>query len=119
MKELSKVGSYAVAIGDCATWGGIPAVPPNPGESTGLQFLKKGEGCYLGANYVSKGELPVINVPGFKRNTLSIIGNPISFRNFRKIFQMRQMLDDYAYLTKIKKVGKYLCFWELYKRTST
>ena len=35
VKELSKVASYVVAIGDCATWGGIPAVPPNPSESTG------------------------------------------------------------------------------------
>jgi hydrogenase small subunit len=64
VKELSKVASYVVAIGDCATWGGIPAVPPNPSESTGLQFLKKQKGGYLGANYVSKGGLPVINIPG-------------------------------------------------------
>lgn len=64
VKELAAVAGYVVAIGDCATWGGIPAVPPNPSESTGMQFLKKEKGGFLGANYKSKGGLPVINIPG-------------------------------------------------------
>jgi uptake hydrogenase small subunit len=64
IKELSAVAGYVVAIGDCATWGGIPAVPPNPSESTGMQFHKKEKGGFLGANYKSKGGLPVINIPG-------------------------------------------------------
>jgi len=62
--ELSKVTGYFVAIGDCATWGGIPAIPPNPSESTGLQFHKKQKGGFLGEGYTSKGGLPVINIPG-------------------------------------------------------
>ncbi len=64
VRDLSKVASYVVAIGDCATWGGIPAVPPNPSESTGMQFHKDKKGGFLGANFVSKGGLPVINIPG-------------------------------------------------------
>lgn len=64
VKELAAVAGYVVAIGDCATWGGIPAVAPNPSESTGMQFLKKDKGGFLGANYKSKGGLPVINIPG-------------------------------------------------------
>ncbi|WP_375448049.1 hydrogenase [uncultured Fibrella sp.] len=64
VRELSNVVGYVVAIGDCATWGGIPAVAPNPSESTGLQFLKKAKGGFLGPDYVSKGGLPVINIPG-------------------------------------------------------
>ena len=64
IKELSAVTQYTVAIGDCATWGGIPAVPPNPTESIGMQFDRKSKGGFLGANYVSKGGLPVINIPG-------------------------------------------------------
>jgi hydrogenase small subunit len=62
--ELSKVASYVVAIGDCAAWGGIPATTPNPTQSTGLQFLKKQKGGFLGPDYKSKGGLPVINIPG-------------------------------------------------------
>ncbi len=64
VKELSEVASFVVAIGDCATWGGIPAVPPNPSESTGFQFHKTKKGGFLGAGYKSKGGLPVINIPG-------------------------------------------------------
>jgi hydrogenase small subunit len=64
IKELSAVAGFVVAIGDCATWGGIPAVPPNPSESTGVQFHKDKIGGFLGANYKSKGGLPVINIPG-------------------------------------------------------
>ncbi|MCF6312171.1 MAG: hypothetical protein L3J39_06945 [Verrucomicrobiales bacterium] len=64
VKELAAVAGYVVAIGDCATWGGIPAVEPNPSESTGMQFLKTAKGGFLGADFVSKGGLPVINIPG-------------------------------------------------------
>lgn len=64
VRELAAVAGFVVAIGDCATWGGIPAVPPNPSESTGMQFHKAKKGGFLGPNFVSKGGLPVINIPG-------------------------------------------------------
>ncbi len=62
--DLSRIADYVVAIGDCATWGGIMAVPPNPTESTGVQFSKKEKGGFLGPDFVSKGGFPVINIPG-------------------------------------------------------
>ncbi|HEY7646856.1 MAG TPA: hydrogenase, partial [Hyphomicrobiales bacterium] len=61
---LAKVASYTVAIGDCATWGGIPATEPNPTDSMGLQFLKRNRGGFLGEGYRSRAGLPVINIPG-------------------------------------------------------
>tara|TARA_B100000780_G_C21108221_1_gene447640 strand:- start:374 stop:1333 length:960 start_codon:yes stop_codon:yes gene_type:complete len=64
VRELAGVAEFTVAIGDCATWGGIPAVAPNPSESTGMQFLRKDKGGFLGPDYISKGGLPVINIPG-------------------------------------------------------
>lgn len=64
VKDLSKVARFVVAIGDCATWGGIPAMAPNPSESRGLQFLKRAKGGFLGDGFVSKSGLPVINIPG-------------------------------------------------------
>ena len=64
VKELAEAAGFVVAIGDCATWGGIPAVPPNPSESTGLQFHKKNAGGFLGSAFRSKAGLPVINIPG-------------------------------------------------------
>ena len=64
LRELANTAHYVVAVGDCATWGGIPATAPNPSESQGLQFLKKARGGALGLDFRSKGGLPVINIPG-------------------------------------------------------
>ena len=62
--DLANAANYVVAVGDCAAWGGIPAVPPNPTESTGLQFHKDQKGGFLGADFKSKAGYPVINIPG-------------------------------------------------------
>jgi len=62
VKELSDAAQFVVAIGDCATYGGINAVPPNPSDSTGMQFHKKQKGGYLGEGFKSKAGLPVINI---------------------------------------------------------
>jgi len=62
--ELAQVANHVVAIGDCASWGGIPATAPNPSESIGLQFLKRNHGGFLGKEYRSKAGFPVINIPG-------------------------------------------------------
>jgi len=64
VRELARVANYVIGVGDCATWGGIPATLPNPSESIGLQFLKSSRGGFLGTEYRSKAGLPVINVPG-------------------------------------------------------
>lgn len=62
--DLSKAAKFVVAVGDCATYGGIPAMEPNPSESEGLQFLKRQKGGFLGPDYVSQAGFPVINIPG-------------------------------------------------------
>jgi uptake hydrogenase small subunit len=64
VRELCAAADFVVAIGDCATWGGIPATAPNPTDSQGLQFLKKTSGGFLGEKFRSKAGLPVINIPG-------------------------------------------------------
>ncbi|KRA27975.1 MULTISPECIES: hydrogenase [unclassified Nocardioides] len=62
--DLANAASIVVAIGDCACWGGIPAMEPNPSQSTGLQFHKRDKGGFLGPDWTSKAGLPVINIPG-------------------------------------------------------
>jgi uptake hydrogenase small subunit len=64
VREMAAVAMVTIAIGDCATWGGIPAVDPNPTDSVGLQFLRRDQGGFLGKEYRSKAGLPVINIPG-------------------------------------------------------
>ena len=64
LQDLAGVAKFVVAVGDCATWGGIPATAPNPSESEGLQFLKRKAGGFLGNEYKSQAGFPVINIPG-------------------------------------------------------
>lgn len=64
VNELAPQAGIVVAIGDCACWGGIPAVAPNPSDSVGLQYLRREHGGFLGKNFRSKLGLPVINIPG-------------------------------------------------------
>lgn len=64
LQELAGVAKFVVAVGDCATWGGIPATAPNPSQSEGLQFLKRKAGGFLGTDYKSQAGFPVINIPG-------------------------------------------------------
>jgi NiFe hydrogenase small subunit HydA len=64
VRELAAIADYTVAIGDCASWGGIPATAPNPTDSIGLQYLKRDHGGFLGKDYRSKAGLPVVNISG-------------------------------------------------------
>lgn len=64
VNELAPQAGIVVAIGDCACWGGIPAVAPNPSDSIGLQYMRREHGGFLGKEFRSKLGLPVINIPG-------------------------------------------------------
>lgn len=62
--ELCARAGAVVALGDCACWGGIPAMDPNPVQNVGLQYLKRAKGGFLGPDFRSQWGLPVINIPG-------------------------------------------------------
>lgn len=57
IRRLAPGAAAAIAIGTCATWGGIPAAAGNCTGSMGLMD-------FLGPDYKSALGLPVINVPG-------------------------------------------------------
>ncbi|MHB8574501.1 MAG: NADH-quinone oxidoreductase subunit B family protein [Dehalococcoidia bacterium] len=57
LARLAPGAAATIAIGTCATWGGIPAAAGNP---TGAMSLMD----FLGRDYRSAFGLPVINVPG-------------------------------------------------------
>jgi hydrogenase small subunit len=57
VEDLSARADVVVAIGTCATWGGVPA---GHGNVTGAG----GVGDLLGADFQSRAGLPVVNVPG-------------------------------------------------------
>ena len=57
LKRLAPGAAAVIAIGTCATWGGIPAATGNPTGSMSIMD-------FLGKDYRSAYGLPVINVPG-------------------------------------------------------
>lgn len=61
---IAPFANYVIAVGDCASFGGIPAADPNPAEATGLQFHRKEKGGFLGKNFRSRAGFPVINISG-------------------------------------------------------
>jgi hydrogenase small subunit len=54
---LAPRADAVVAIGSCATWGGVPAAAGSPTGAMGLED-------YLGRDFVSVAGLPIVNVPG-------------------------------------------------------
>ncbi|MFH0947247.1 MAG: NADH:ubiquinone oxidoreductase [Planctomycetota bacterium] len=59
---LAAKARFIVAVGTCASFGGISA--SCDAEGTGLQFHRSEKGGFLGAGFVSRSGLPVINLPG-------------------------------------------------------
>jgi hydrogenase small subunit len=57
LKRLAPGAAAVVAVGTCATWGGIPAAAGNPTNAMGVMD-------FLGRDYRSAFGLPVINIPG-------------------------------------------------------
>jgi hydrogenase small subunit len=57
VRRLAPGAAAVIAIGTCATWGGIPAADGNPTASMSVMD-------FLGREYRSAFGLPVINVPG-------------------------------------------------------
>ncbi len=57
LRDLAPGAAAVIAIGTCATWGGVPAAAGNVTGSMSVMDL-------LGKDYLSALGLPVINVPG-------------------------------------------------------
>ena len=57
LRDLAPGAAAVIAIGTCATWGGVPAAAGNVTGSMGVMD-------FLGKDYLSALGLPVINVPG-------------------------------------------------------
>jgi len=64
VRNAAKNALVTVAIGACATFGGMPGADPNPTDLVGVQFSGPKKGGALGADYISKAGLPVVNIPG-------------------------------------------------------
>jgi hydrogenase small subunit len=57
LRRMAPNAAAVIAIGTCATWGGIPAAVGNPTDAMGVMD-------FLGEDYRSTFGLPVVNIPG-------------------------------------------------------
>ena len=62
IEKLAKKAKYVIAVGTCASFGGIGSYDEMQG--IGLQFHHFKRGGFLGKDFVSKSGYPVINLPG-------------------------------------------------------
>jgi len=63
--RVSDKSAAVVAVGTCATFGGVPAANPNPTDAVGVQDIVKGK--------------PIINIPACPANPANITGTIIHF----------------------------------------
>jgi hydrogenase small subunit len=59
---LARQSQFVLAVGTCASFGGITAVGEI--EATGLQFHREKKGGFLGEDFMAQSGLPVINLSG-------------------------------------------------------
>nr|WP_242402568.1 HupU protein [Komagataeibacter kakiaceti] len=64
VRRLSGVARHVVAVGSCSAYGGMTAAAPNILDACGLQYDGQYPGGALGAGFVARGGLPVVNVAG-------------------------------------------------------
>lgn len=90
--DLSKICKVLIALGTCASFGGIPSAGPNPTDVTGLQFSGTQKGGFLGADYISTANSPVINIPGCPAHPDWLMGTLVSVASGK--FE-KNALDNY------------------------
>jgi hydrogenase small subunit len=64
VRALADKAAHVVAMGACASFGGVHAAPPNPSDCLGLQFDREKPGGLLPADFRARAGLPVINIAG-------------------------------------------------------
>ena len=95
---LARCAKVIVAVGTCASFGGIGA--DGEIEATGIQFMKRKRGGFLGESFRTLAGLPVINLPGCPchaevlTGTLAAIcsGASLSLNEFQSPLQWYEVL---------------------------
>jgi hydrogenase small subunit len=65
VQEVAADAGAIIAIGSCASWGGIPSSPPNPTGATGAPMVLEGK--------------TVVTIPGCPANPYNLLGTVLQF----------------------------------------
>jgi hydrogenase small subunit len=76
VKECAADAAAVIAIGSCATWGGMPSTGPNPTGAVGVDEIIK--------------DKPVVNIPGCPPSPYNFLSTVVHFLTFGKLPE----LDD-------------------------
>jgi hydrogenase small subunit len=86
LKETAPKAAAVVAIGSCATWGGVPSAGPNPTGATPVYKILEGTG------------IPVINIPGCPPNGYNFLSTVLYFVTFKKLPELdKKLRPKFAY----------------------
>lgn len=65
LREVADKAAAVIAIGSCASWGGVPSADPNPTGATGVDSIISGK--------------PIINLPGCPPNPYTLLGTVLQY----------------------------------------
>lgn len=86
LKETAPKAAAVIAIGSCASWGGVPSAEPNPTGATPAYKILEGTG------------IPVINIPGCPPNPYNFLSTVLYYVTFKKLPQLDDKLrPKFAY----------------------
>lgn len=77
LKEAAKNAVAIVAVGNCATFGGLPKANPNPTQAVGVMELIK--------------DKPVLNIPGCPMNPVNLTATVVHFLTFGALPEMDKL----------------------------
>jgi hydrogenase small subunit len=71
LKEVGSKAAAIIAMGSCASWGGVPSADPNPTGAVGVDSIIK--------------DKPIVNIPGCPPNPYNLLGTVLEFAVLGKL----------------------------------
>jgi hydrogenase small subunit len=77
VKEVASQAAAVIAIGSCASWGGVPSAYPNPTGAVGVDTVVSGK--------------PIVNLPGCPPNPYNLLAVVLEYVTMGKLPQLDEL----------------------------